>query len=356
MLELVERHSADLVINFNPLHGDAGLVEFLAQREIAAIGSNQVFSQTEINKREFKQWLTEQEIPTPRVRFEGLARDVLARKHELDYPLVVKPDIQVGPQTTVIPDPDALSAYFAHLASVMPTAESGLIFLIEDCLPEGSVIQILYGATGGRGVTLASVKMTVVPKTEETPTGAVFAVLPWSERPRYQGQLDGIQDKIANAFGGKSIGSLQCMLGQDGILYVIENNARPAACCMYDPWRDPFGCVRNLLGGDANGLRDATDSSSDDRCYLAAGLIHPEPSVWIGEDRFKELVASGSVRPFSFQREEQGFKTEHGRMPSALLVSGSTRQEAADTFNQEYAIASSILTLLPSRANPGVFD
>lgn len=335
VLKLTQEKQIDLVLNMNSIYGSTGLFELLKENNVDVLGTNKAFADTEINKLGFKRWLMENNIRTPKLRREALMQQLLDEADELDYPVVIKPDSQFGPKTLVIDNAKALGDYFSEVKSTIPQAEKGIVFCLEDVLPGNQIIQIHYAASRNRAVITQSLVITSTPKTDKTPAGATLGVQPWLLIKKFQSEIQSCINKIASHHPGIYIGMLQYMLGNNGLLYVIENNARPAAGNRYASWGDVISIFEQLRAGDIKSVHEELYEHEGSQYAIGAPLAHHTESLTLNDQQFKSLMDSGCISPFSFYREDDAIVSRHKRIPSGFSVYGSSAEEVIQQYHSQ---------------------
>ena len=353
ILALVRSLKVALVANFSPLLGMSGLLELLAAQGVKSLGSNRIFSETEIKKRDFKKWLIDNKFSTPQVQFEGMMVDVLSHAKQLAYPLVIKPDIQVGPPVITLHNSQQLKQYFALIKSQHAAAEHSVIFMLEQEVLSAEVIQFHYLMVAGRAKLTHSINVLYGSKCDENQLGAMVAVSPWSQLANFKNEVERLLNLLA-ATGAAAIGTLQCMVDSDGILHVLENNARPAACNVYDDWDDLLGFILAMADDDFSELNANDFFISQRRPYsIGVPLIHQSPKIEIADDNFDQLRDLG-VAPYAFTKANS-YISAHDSMPSLMIVGGESPSKALEAFNDRFSLVTDWLAYDAVIINEDIF-
>lgn len=354
ILQQVKKLDIHLVVNFNSLLGAAGLLEYLKDNAVEAIGANKAFADTEINKLEFKRWLLRNDFLTPAIQFEGLLAGVIKQSSRFSYPVVIKPDIQAGPQIAVLRDVAALMAYVDTVRIDFPQAEYGIVFVIEDEIPSEEVVQVHYVIASGKPYITHSIKALFGPKLPSNKLGALVAISPWQKLQHYQAELIRLLNVLAKT-GAATIGTLQCMLGNDGQLYIIENNARPAACNMYDDWFSLSGFINALSTRNTSQLEENCLYMNKPRQYtVGMPLIHQQANIDFTDLEFQLLKSTG-IHMYAFSKDNS-YCSSSAKMPSLLIVGGDTPEQAVDIFNQNFSAISKFVPYNSLEMHASIFD
>ncbi len=333
IVRLASERDIDLVVNLSSRFGAAGLMESLEGTGVQSIGSDKVFSETEFDKRGFKSWLAEHDFHTPKVLIEAPISDIQEMAENLRFPLVVKPDRQVGPPVQVCTSPRDLADYAEHAIRRWPYAQYGVVFLVEEYIEFVDHLHVVYCIAGGEGRVLTSVRVAREWTNKSAMDKCPISVTPHPKQEDYREQIESVVRALArprlHAFG-----DIQCAIAANGDLYFLENNARPGTMT-FSLLEDPIPCSGNWSGNQGRfGWNDLVDRSRVDT--IALTLMHSESEIEVDA---RSLLDDDTIRycPFSIRAKDEDKHVSIRRsFPSVVLM---TRERGkALTRDQQSAL------------------
>lgn len=340
--------SVSLLVNFDSSYGAAGLLEMAEEAGIKVFGTSRSFAETEMDKRGFKHWMIAQGIQTPAIQMEGTVASIEHGRDNLTYPLVIKPDRQLGPQIQICHTPEGLDTYIKVTVEKQPAAQYGIVFIIEDYIPANHIFQVEYAFGGGQGFVEYTGSLAFVGKSSKNPMGVSCGLSPY---PLYERYASTIQDIIQNIIPQDSagLGFFQAMIDEQGELYVLENNARPGGCRVWFELNDPLALIDGLIAGTLTHSRDPQSHQSDPGVFGLLFLGHNEKERTVNWETINHLPGARFL-PFSVAREEGNTVSKQGRPPSVLCAQApdyaAVRHALAQAGTQlDYAIDDALVDL-----------
>lgn len=325
ILDLVDREKIDIAANFSSIYGAAGVVEALEKRGTRCVGSNKAFSETEINKRGFKRWLVDQEFKTPRILFEGTYSDILDQIKTFNFPLVIKPDRQIGPSVSVCNDADELNNYLSKAVKNTPYAKFGVLFLVEECINIVDTMHVMYFLDGERSFITDSVKTPEHWQNSARFSECFFSVSPHPKAYLFESELKRFLIRISK-IADHAIGAIQCGITEHSELYFIENNARPATA-MFTQLSNVIPCFHHdhsRVTFSRGSLH--TTLQVDSSFKVAIALMHDTDKAEVDIETLMSIPHT-DYAPFSLRESNGSFLSHTRSFPSILIVNGSSRKE-----------------------------
>lgn len=326
IIDFVLQNAIDLVVNFDIQLGAAGLLEALREHHIECIGSDKVFSDIELDKLGFKTWLKAHNFSTPDIFFQGSYENVLQKLPELRYPCVIKPDIQIGPQVQVCHNQKDIVDYFDRSIKRTPHAAYAINFLIEEYIPTQSVMGVLYYLFGGKAYLSDSVQFLFDEKSDANVDGGLYAINPHPDLENYREELQRLVNELLT-IGDKLVGHVQCLIGKDKKLYVMENGSRPSTYSFMNRTE-----ALTFLKAMATNDNDLIEKSfvnfwGKEQSAFALALLHDKDRIAVDIDSLSTIPESGYY-PFSVLYENNVALSSHRKIPSIILFYGKTHEDA----------------------------
>lgn len=334
--QLVLDHGITLIMNFSPIWGQAGIVEYFKSKKVRCVGSDIAFSKTETEKIAFKHKCIDAGLSVPGITIQGVMSDILSKADQLSFPCVIKPELHFGPYTVVINSRKELDHYFEKIGRQIDIAKMAIQFVVEAFIETKHFLSIHYFIMSGVPVLCVYSKLVACEKTEQNMTGGIYALDAQelaNEHSKFFGDVLTFLAKQAPS--ANATGFAQCIVDQAGRIYLIENNARPITCWTYFHWDDNlFDIVMAFVEGDYMALQQFFPTKGKFQHGAFAMLIHDNPSLKISDEEFATLMATERLNPIGFHKIDDGYESCHGRIPSLFCGHGSTMQETAENFNR----------------------
>jgi phosphoribosylamine-glycine ligase len=334
IIALIKNEGIDWVSNFDPFYGVAGLLEALQAENISCIGSNKTLSETEINKHQFKQWLVENKFKTPEIRFEGLFKQIAENIDQFVYPLVIKPDSEIGPKVQVCHDQQVLKNYLDVTAASVPYAKFGVLFIIEEYLEITEHMHVLYVINDKKGVLTGSVKLSQNEEDKLSRDECGYAVIPHPEYSNHRAELQRFVDGLASS-ASSGIGSIQCTITADNQLYFIENNARPGSQVFF-LFDNPLILTQSLLANNSIELSQLIENQSA-KVTGGIALLHKENEIAVDYERLSALSGI-QYCPNSVTKKDGRHVSKKYSAPSMLLLQGNTLGELEEVLERHLPV------------------
>jgi hypothetical protein len=329
VVELVQRERISLVANFSSLYGVAGVLEAIEKIGVACIGSNRAYSQTEIGKRDFRRWLIDNGFSSPQIYFEGMFDDIAAKASEFTYPLVIKPDSQIGPKVAVCHDQVALEHYLQTTAEAVPYTKFAVVFLIEEYVPLIDNLYVVFYLCNGHIFISDTTRLPLDWKGTRNAGECAYALVPNPLFEHHRAEITAAIEKM-KTFTQTCIGIMQCGVSDDGKLYFIESNARPATAAL-GSFEKPLSLLLALRDGDHDTLGRLLDARKANGASIA--LMHREDKIKVDIDTLNNLEGF-SYSPNSIEKEADGFYSHRKGAPSMLHVHGETLDEIIERLEK----------------------
>jgi len=345
IVSLAKKEEVDLVINFSSLYGKGGLKELLADNNIDCVGSGKKFSETETNKRLFRYWVKEKGFKSPDIIFEGYYDDVIEKCDDLSYPLVIKPDSQIGPTVQPCFSPEDLRNYLVTTIERVPYARNAILFMLEEFIPLLDELYVTYFVCGGEVTIWETNRLPHSWKSRRDAGECAYALVPNPNFEPYKAEITRYLSEFKE-LADNTVGIVQCGVAEDRSLYFIESNARPptAAFGMFD---DPLSVLVALRDGDSATLTKSL--SVVDSSGAAIALMHHADSIEVDVELLSGLEGF-SYWPNSVEKEDGLYRSYKRGAPSFLYVYGSTIEEVVTKLSQNLHLieqAGDFLKIIP---------
>lgn len=341
-VSLVANTGADLVVNFNSLHGFNGLVEGLRKGGSTVIGSGRRFSSTEIDKRSFKEWMIAEGFPTPQVLcvepMEGLRR----RARTLPYPVAVKPDKQSGPDVRVCRNQADLTTYLDESVRKAPVSAFATMFVVEQYVEIREHVHVGYVVAGGRAVVTSAVRLPFDRAIGRASGRCMCVLLRYPHDHPHRAVIRRLVERMPE-FGDAVIGSVQCAVTSDGRFYFMEHNARPGTNGAVRMMADPLGVLIAMRDGDPTAIERQV-LAMENTVAVGIALFHGPDRIPVDVARLKALEGC-RFHPHSIVEAHGEHFSVAGSTPSMLTVQGDNSHELILRLRQ----------LLPAISSAGPF-
>ncbi|ARN73222.1 hypothetical protein [Oceanicoccus sagamiensis] len=329
IVELVKAENIDFVVNLNSIYGSAGIVETLTAMDIPCIGSNRTFSATEIDKRDFRHWLIGKGFTSPLILHEGMFDEIEAQMDQFDYPLVIKPDSQIGPKVSPCHNKEELKNYLAESAQRFPYARNVVLFSIEEYIPLMDELYVTYFMCGGKAIIWESNRLPHSWKATRDAGECAYGLIPNPNFEPYREQITQYLESAAE-FTDNCIGIIQCGIAEDYSLFFVESNARPPTACL-GLFDDPLAVLEALRDQDYDRLQALLAGVESHGAAIA--LMHKADTIEVDVDTLNQLEGF-SYWPNSVEKEQGKYISHRRGAPSFLHVHGNTIDEVVARLQQ----------------------
>ncbi len=329
IVELVNNEKIDLVVNLNSIYGSAGVVEAVEAIGIPCIGSNRAFSETEIEKKNFRHWLIDKGFKSPLILHEGMFDEIEANIDQFEYPLVIKPDSQIGPKVCPCYSKEDLQQYLTASAKHYPYARNIVLFTIEEYIPLMDELYVTYFICDGKAIIWESNRLPHSWKATRDAGECAYGLIP---NPNFEPYREEITQYLESAteFADNCIGIIQCGITEDYGLHFMESNARPPTACL-GLFDDPLAVLLALKDRDYTALTKLLDGVDSHGAAIA--LMHQENTIEVDVDTLNKLDGF-SYWPNSVEKEQGKYISHRRGAPSFLHIHGKSIDEVIARLEQ----------------------
>lgn len=320
VVNFLQQKNISLLVNFNSLLGYAGVLEKAKELGVKTFGASLEFSKTEINKREFKDWLKKNNFRTPEIYFMGLMKDVRSKAGSFTYPLVIKPDIQCGPKTVICHSDSELIGYLEETARLLSFTELSILFVVEQFVDADYILGIEYYISNGNGFPVYSAACAYGAKSDRNITGAAWGYSPYPELLPHQEEINRLIQLLAS-FTHAGVGTFQAIIDKEGQLQVLENNARPTACRIWRELADPILAIQHLINGKVDSIHDSQAFNATNGHMLSVLLVQDHDEIPI-ELSLPLQLDGVQLTPHSMKLKNKQMTSIKGKPPSVLTIYG----------------------------------
>jgi len=332
IVKFIQENEITMVCNFDPYLADSGLPEMVQASDVQFFGTDMGFARTELDRLFFKGLLIGAGIRTPEILLQGDEQKILTSKYDFKYPLVVKPSLSlVSP--AIIYAPEELELHFRKTRKRIEKTGKSVDWLIEQFIDAKDALSVNYIVGAGEYKIRTTYKVEFVPKSDDNLVGVTSLIQPHPKEEDHIEMINRVADLLAGE-GYCGFGFFQGLIDSSGELYVIENNARPISCGVFDGVEhDVMPLINAALHGGlkkvvaADTYEQSLVSSSGDKAFFSEGIVfqHKERAVFFSEKKIKSMGAN--IVPFSMRKVEGGYLSEKILPPTIIAATGRSRDE-----------------------------
>jgi phosphoribosylamine-glycine ligase len=332
IVKFVQDNEITMVCNFDPYAAEMGLPDALKGLGIQFFGTDASFARTELDRVFFKELLIKSGIKTPEILCRGSEQDILNAKFNFVYPFVIKPSLSlVSP--VVIYNYEELEAHFRKVRKRVERTGKKVDWLVERYIDAVDTLSVNYIVGAGEYKVRTTYRVDFVPKSDDNLVGVTTLVQPHPKEAEYINIVNEITSLLAGE-GHCGFGFFQALMDKSGELYVIENNARPISCGVFDGVESDVmplinaaleGGLSSVTAGDT--YESSLVSADGNKAFYSEGAIlqHKSRAVFYEEEKIKNI--SAILAPFSMRKVEGGYLSEKILPPSIVAAVGGCPEE-----------------------------